>query len=225
MPDQNSALLALVTSNITERDRAKDVEQLEDILRMFIKETNQFEKCSARSEMRKRMHVVKKLMFMNLLNFTLRGTTLKYKQILIALGNIIDKGSTAPTIRQKKVDTSALLEIGVAAKNDSESSRKEETRESWTSHCKPFQRDRQRQVGAPEVQAGSFRDKCGKDAIRRKEFMAGKATARMEAKEQRKVQGRQHYLPDTCQSRAHCSLVSKRRQQELVCHCLRRKSE
>ena len=39
MTDNNSVHAALVT-NISERDRAKDAEQLDDILRSFINETN-----------------------------------------------------------------------------------------------------------------------------------------------------------------------------------------
>ena len=39
MSDINSSYAALI-SNISERDRAKDVEQFDDILRTFINETN-----------------------------------------------------------------------------------------------------------------------------------------------------------------------------------------
>ena len=70
------------------------------------------------------MIAIKKLMPGSLLNFRFRGTTLKYEELLIALEPIIiDKVSTTPTTRQKKVDTSAPMEIGIAAKDDSESSR------------------------------------------------------------------------------------------------------
>ena len=41
--DKNSADAALI-SNISEKDRAKDVEQFDDILRTFINDTNKFEK-------------------------------------------------------------------------------------------------------------------------------------------------------------------------------------
>ena len=40
--DRSSAYAAL-TSNISERDRAKDVEQFDDILRNFMNETNKYE--------------------------------------------------------------------------------------------------------------------------------------------------------------------------------------
>ena len=42
MSDNKSASVALI-SNISERDRAKDVEQFDDILRTFIHDTNKFE--------------------------------------------------------------------------------------------------------------------------------------------------------------------------------------
>ena len=38
---------------------------------------------------------------------------------------IIDRVSTGPTTRQKKVNTKAPIEIGMAAKDDTESSREE----------------------------------------------------------------------------------------------------
>ena len=54
MSDKKSAHAAL-TSNISERGRAKDLEQFDDILRTFMNVTNKYEnKGSARSEMRTR---------------------------------------------------------------------------------------------------------------------------------------------------------------------------
>ena len=45
-------------------------------------------------------------------------------EFLIALGNIIvDKVATVPTARNRKIDTSAPMEIGLAAKDDGESAR------------------------------------------------------------------------------------------------------
>ena len=52
------------------------------------------------------MLAVKKLMPESFLNFRLRGTTLNYEELL-------------PTTRQKNVDTSAPMEIGMAAKDGS----------------------------------------------------------------------------------------------------------
>ena len=42
MSDRSSACAALI-SNVSERDRAKDVQQFDDILRSFINETNKYE--------------------------------------------------------------------------------------------------------------------------------------------------------------------------------------
>ena len=43
-----------LTSNISEKDRAKDVEQFDDILRTFTNEMNKFENRFASSETRRR---------------------------------------------------------------------------------------------------------------------------------------------------------------------------
>ena len=51
---------------------------------------------------------------------------MSYVELLIASENsIIDKVSTVPTARHKKIETSAPVEIGVAAKDDGENLRKE----------------------------------------------------------------------------------------------------
>ena len=53
------------------------------------------------------------------MNFFFRGTTLDYEELLSALENIIiDKVAIVPTVRNKNIDTSALTEIGMAAKDD-----------------------------------------------------------------------------------------------------------
>ena len=55
------------------------------------------------------------------LNFSLRGATFKYEELLIALeSNIIDKASTAPI---RSFDPTATMDIGMAAKDDSHGSR------------------------------------------------------------------------------------------------------
>ena len=53
MSGKNSAYAALI-SNISEKDRAKDVEQFDDILRTFVNEMNKFENRFARSDARRR---------------------------------------------------------------------------------------------------------------------------------------------------------------------------
>ena len=61
---------------------------------------------------------------------------MSYDELLTALENIVDKVATVPTARNRKIDTSAPMEIGMAAKDDVENLREEETNESWISHCK-----------------------------------------------------------------------------------------
>ena len=90
MSNTNAADAALI-SNISERDSAKDVEQLDDILRTFINETNKIENRFGKA--------VKKLMLGSLLNFRFRGTTMSYDEFLITLENIIiDKVAAVPTL-------------------------------------------------------------------------------------------------------------------------------
>ena len=81
---------------MSERDRAKDVEQLHDVLRTFINETKQVREQVRKIGDEEKTIAVKKLMLEKCLNFR-HGTTLKYEEFLIALENItIDKVSTAP---------------------------------------------------------------------------------------------------------------------------------
>ena len=85
---ETSAYAALI-SNISERDRAEDVEQLDDILRNFINETNKYEGRFGKNPDEGKILAVKKLMPESLLNCRLRGTTLPHEELLIALENII----------------------------------------------------------------------------------------------------------------------------------------
>ena len=72
--DRSSTYAALI-SNISERDRAKDVEQFDDILRNFINETNKHEERFGNIRDEEQILAVKKLMPENLLNYRFRGTT------------------------------------------------------------------------------------------------------------------------------------------------------
>ena len=96
MSDKTSACAALI-SNISERDRAKDVEQFDDILRTFIKEMNKFENRFGKIRDEEKMLAVKKLMPESLLNYRFRGTTMSYSELFVAPENIIiDKVATLP---------------------------------------------------------------------------------------------------------------------------------
>ena len=66
-----------------------------------------------------KMLAVKKLMSESLLKFRLRGMTMSYDELLVASEKIIiDKVATVPTARNRKIDTSALMESGMTAKGD-----------------------------------------------------------------------------------------------------------
>ena len=71
------------------------------------------------------MLAVKKLMLESQLNFRFRGTTMSYDELLIALENIIDKVATVPTVRNRKIDKSFSMDIGLAAQGDGEHLREE----------------------------------------------------------------------------------------------------
>ena len=114
-------------SNISEKDRAKDVEQFNDILMTFIIDTNKFGNRFGTIRDEEKMLAVKKLMPESLLNFRFKGMTMSYSEFLVALENIIiDKVATLPTVRSRRAHTSAPMEIGMAAKDDGESVREEE---------------------------------------------------------------------------------------------------
>ena len=95
--DKNAAYAALI-SNISEKDRAKDVNQFDDIWRTFINEMNKFESRFGAIRDEEKVLAVKKLMPESLLNYRFRGTTMSYSEIIIALENrFVDKVSTVPT--------------------------------------------------------------------------------------------------------------------------------
>ena len=95
------------------------MEQFDDVLSTFINETNKFENRFGTIRDEEKMLAVKKLMPESLLNCRFRGTTMSYSELLVALENIIiDKVATVPTARNKEIDTSAPMEIGMAAKDE-----------------------------------------------------------------------------------------------------------
>ena len=108
-------------SNITERDRVKDVEHFDDILRTFKNEMTKFENRFGKIRDEEKVLAVKKLMPESLLNYRFRGTTMPFDEPIIALENIIiDKVSTVPTVKSRRHDTSAPMEIGMATKEEGE---------------------------------------------------------------------------------------------------------
>ena len=112
MSDKSSSYAALI-SNISEKDRAKDVEQFDDILRTFTHVMNKFENRFGKIRDEEKMLAFKKLMPEILLNYRFRGTTMSYSEIIVVLENIIvDKVSTVPSSKNRRNDTSAPVEIG-----------------------------------------------------------------------------------------------------------------
>ena len=121
-PEEHVALI----SNISKKDRAKDAEQFDDILWTFISEMNKFESRFGAIRDEEKMLAVKKLTPESLLNYRFRGTTMSYSEIIIALENIIvEKASTVPSSKNRRNDTSAPMEIRMAAKEDGESASQE----------------------------------------------------------------------------------------------------
>ena len=102
MSDTNSPYAALI-SNISEKDRAKDVEQFDDILRTFTNVMNKFENRFGKIRDEEKMLAVKKLMSESLLNYRFRGTTMSYSELIVALQSIIvDKVVAVPTARKQE---------------------------------------------------------------------------------------------------------------------------
>ena len=90
----------------------------DDILRAFITETNKFENVFGKIRDEERVLRVKKLMLESLLNLRFCGTTMSYNELLVASENIIiDKVATVSTPRNRKIDTSAPMDIGLPPAN------------------------------------------------------------------------------------------------------------
>ena len=84
------------------------------------------------------MLAVKQLMPESLLNHRFRGTTLPYEELLIALENIIiDKVTTHSALKVKNIDTSAPMEIGMAAGTDGQCTREQEPKVDGTGERVP----------------------------------------------------------------------------------------
>ena len=75
MSDKNSAYAALI-SNISEKDRANDVEQFDDILRTVTNEMDKFESRFGKVRDEEKMLAVKLLMLWSVLNYPFRGATM-----------------------------------------------------------------------------------------------------------------------------------------------------
>ena len=97
------------------------VEHFDDILTNFIKETNKYDGRFGKIRDDEKSLAVKKLILESLLNYRFRCTTLPYEELLITLENIIiDKVTTHSAPKVKKIDTSAPMDVGMAAGADGE---------------------------------------------------------------------------------------------------------
>ena len=102
------------------------MEQFDDILRTIINEMNKFEIRFGKIRDEEKMLAIKKLMPESLLDYKFRVTTMSHSELFVALENIIiDKVVTVPTARSRKNDTSAPMEIGMAAKEDGDNASQE----------------------------------------------------------------------------------------------------
>ena len=82
---------------------------------------NKFERRFGKIRNEEKMLAVKKLMPESSLNYRFRGSTMSYSELIIALENIIVvKVSTVPSSKSRRSDTSAPMEIGMAAKENGE---------------------------------------------------------------------------------------------------------
>ena len=94
----------------------KYVEQLDDILKNFINETNKYEDWFGENPRRREDSGSEKLMPESLLNYRFRGTTFPYEDLLMALDNIVtDKVTSHSASKVKKIETKAPMDIGMAA--------------------------------------------------------------------------------------------------------------
>ena len=225
MSDKNSACAALI-SNISENDRARDVEQFDDTLRTFTNEMNKFESRFGKIRDHEKMFAVKKLMPEDLLNYRFRGTTMSYSELFIALKNIIvDKVSTVTSSKSRRNDTSAPMEIGMAAKEDGENvSQEGDQRIMDLALQAVYKGTGKGKWGSGNGQKWNEKgDKGGKDGGKNSWAEGQRQERRQRARE--RWQGRIQNLLDVWQGRTHCSLVQERRKHKSVRRRRRRQRE
>ena len=154
------------------------------MLRTFTNEMNKFEKRFGKIRDEEKMLAVKKLMPESLLNYRFGGTTMSCSELIVALGNIIvDKVATVPTARNKKHDTTAPMEIGMAAKKDGENASQEGDQRIMDIALQAVYKGTAKESGAlARVRIGT------RKVARMKESTRGRrAAARKEPKGKRKV--------------------------------------
>ena len=113
-PDRSSAYAALI-SNINESDRAKDVEQLDDTLRNVINETNKREGRFWKIRDEEKILAVKKVDAQEFAELSVPWHHVAIRRIAHRAGERHHRNSMS---KVKKIDTSAPMEIGMAAGSD-----------------------------------------------------------------------------------------------------------
>ena len=102
----------------------------------------------------------------SLVNCRFRGTTLPHEELLIALENvIIDKVTRHSASKVKKIDTSAPMDIGMAAGTDGEEAFEEGDGKHLILQCKQCTREQEPKVDGVEERvpvAVHNRTHCGK---------------------------------------------------------------
>ena len=131
----------------------------------------------------------------SLLNYRLRGTTLPYEELLIALENIIiDKVTTHSTSKEKNIDTSAPMEIGMAAGTDGEEAFEEGTEKHLKSQCRQCTGEQEPEVDGVEerVAVGAYMSTSSAERVKKERIVLERDSgprpeARKEEKGKRKV--------------------------------------
>ena len=208
---KSSAYAALV-SNITEKDRVKDVEQFDDVLRAFKNEMTKFENRFGKIRDEEKVLAVKKLMPESLLNYRFRGTAMSYDELIIALENIIiDKVPTMHTTRSKKHDTSAPMDIGMATKEDEESTSQDGDQRIIDLALQAVYKG----TGGGKWGFGkgqSWSAKGSKGGKVEEKALGKRAVERKEARDKKRAKGRDENVLDMWKGRTHCTRVQERKQ-------------
>ena len=195
------------------------MEQFDDILGTFTSEMNKFESRFGKIRDEEKMFAVNKLMPESLLNYRFRGRTMSYSELIIALeNNIVAQVATVPTARSRKHDSSAPMEIGMAAKEDGEHASQEGDRRIVDLALQAIYKG----IGKGKWCFGkgqNWNEKGGKGSKDGGKNSRQKGSGKKGGKWQDKGgKGRNKNMLDVRQDRTHCRLVQERRQQKLVRH-------
>ena len=144
---------------------------------------------------------------------------MSYSELIVALENIIvDKVVTVPTARSRKHDTSAPMEIGMAAEADGESASQEGDHKIINLALQAVHKG----TGKGKWRFGkgqNWNEKGGKGGKDGGKNSWQKGSGKKRGKGQEKGwQGRNQNVLDVRQGRTHCSFVQEGRKQKLVRH-------